>query len=193
MKRQVLSNILKAAVALVGSVTMAGSGHAAVYTYNLRDGISDISRAVDSVMTIDTMAGTGSIIGSSANAAINWSFTGDFTKLTGGKNPNGIFYIYLSKDSTVMYNGTTYNVKYPDQGEVFSIMGLAPGYPSYVQIEWMTALPKIFSDYGKNVASSSTGGVSSVPVPEPGMLGLMALGAVALVWRRRRALAACAG
>lgn len=181
---------LKGLTALVaaGTMAIAAQAHAAVYTYNLTGGAGFTVYGVgtapnqpntDSTLSIDTTAGTGSVIGSAINAA----FTGDFSTFTGGSAPSGMFNISLSPGSTLTYKGSTYTPQAGHQpmlelfGNSINLWAVwtAPGCANCATL----------GDTLKNISSSSTGGT---PVPEPGMVGLMGLGAAALVLRRRRGL-----
>lgn len=184
MKQRILKSM--AAVVAAGAIAVAGQAQAAVYSYGLTGGAGFTVYGVgtapgqpntDATLTIDTTAGTGSVIGSAINAA----FTGNFSSFTGGAAPTGMFDISLLPSSTLTYKGSTYKPQAGHQPmlELFGTninlwaVWTAPGCGSCATL----------GDVLKNVSSSSTGGTA---VPEPGMIGLMGLGAAALVWRRRR-------
>ena len=186
MGKQFTKGLAKAILAGAAAIVMAGQAHAAVYTYGLTGGAGFTVYGVgtapgqpntDSTLTIDTTAGTGSVIGSAINAA----FTGDFSTFTGGAAPSGMFNINITPTSTLTYQGNTYQVS-PLHQPMLELLGssinlwavwTSPGCSSCATL----------GDTLKNVSSSTTGGTQ---VPEPGMIGLMGLGAAALVWRRRR-------
>lgn len=188
MKKRFLKGMVAAVIAGAGMLAAAGTAQAAVYSYGLTGGegftIFGVGTApnqpnTDGTLKIDTTAGTGSVIGSAINAA----FTGDFSTFTGGPAPSGMFNITLSPTSTLSYLGQTYtpDARHQPMLELFGnsinlwAVWTAPGCVNVATL----------GDTLKNISSSSTGGTS---VPEPGMVGLMGLGAAALVVRRRRAL-----
>jgi hypothetical protein len=174
MKSSALSKLAKTALTLVGAATMASSAHAAVYSYNLTGGSGH--SVGNSVLSIDTTAGTGSVVG----AAINAVFSGDFSTFTGGTAPTGMFNIALTPASTITYNGKTYTPLFTGHQEMLDLFGTSVN----LWATWSTPTSTVtLGDYVKNISSSSTGGTS---VPEPGMLGLMALGVIALGLSRRR-------
>ena len=174
--------ILAAALALAGMASVTPAS-AAVYNYNMSNG---------AVMTIDTTAMTGSMIGTGINATFSGaglaSFAGGFDL------PSFMTNISIDPTSTRTVSGVTYS---PNQNHQQMLeTGAAAGGTNKVNLwsYWGTqACPSCqnpLGDYVVTAVSSSTGGTS---VPEPDMLGVMAAGLFGLgLARRRRSAAAVA-
>lgn len=171
---------LLVAASMIAGMASASPSAAAIYTYNLSNG---------GTMTIDTVAMTGSIIASDVNATFSGaglaSFTGGFNIPTFGTN------ISITPGSTRIYGGQTYysNTNHQQMLETGNYPGMAGAGTNKINLwtYWGTAACpscNILGDYTGLVVSSSTGGTA---VPEPGMLGLMAVGLFGIGFARRRA------
>ena len=107
---------LLAAAAALAALTTANAASAAIYTYKMANG---------NVLTIDTVAGTGSLIGTQAHM----TFTGDFSAFTGGASPSGSWNISInagSYENTGHQTGT--NVYYGSGGPYYIQSPAAGGH-----------------------------------------------------------------
>lgn len=189
--------ILRMAViaSLATGLLAAAPAHAGIYDYTLSGGPGITTYGVGSApgqgtysadLKIDTTAGTGTLIGD--GGAVNVSFTGNFAGFAGGANPLVTYSVVIDPSSSITYGGHTYG-----------LLNTAPAHVNMIQFqgssinlwaEWTAAgCPScsLLGDTTGNISSSTSSGGTAVP--EPGMVGLMGLGAAALVWRRRKALA----
>ena len=163
-----------AAASLAGLV-LANPASAAVYTYNTSRG---------SVLTIDTVAMTGSMIGADINATFSGAGLATFA---GGFNlPSFMTNIAINPTSWRTVAGVTYipNTNHQQMLET----GAAAGGTNAINLwsYWGTAACPSCNYQGDYVdtALSSSGGTS---VPEPGITGLLALGLLGAAFARRRA------
>jgi len=169
-----IRKFITGAIAL-STLAVATPSSAATYTYNMNNG---------SVMTIDTTAMIGTLIGSNINATFSGAGLATFA---GGFNlPSFMTNISISPTSTRTVSGTTYYANTNHQQMLET--GAAAGGTNVVNLwsYWGTAACpscNYLGDYVVTAVSSSTGGT---PVPEPGMVGLMGLGFASIVFARRR-------
>jgi hypothetical protein len=205
-----ISKFIASSAAMLGLLAGA-SAHAEVFDYTLSggQGLTDygVGTAPGQVpysaqLTVDTTAGTGSLVGD--GGAINVSFTGNFSGFMGGSSPMNMYDIAINPASSIMYQGNSYSLvntgaAHPDMLEFM-------GSSINLWAEWSAAGCNSCSLLGDTIGniSSSSGGMTSsggttssggmtssggTSVPEPGMVGLMGLGMVALMVRRRKAAA----
>lgn len=172
MKRKIMIGVL-AAVAFT-----ANPARASVYSYLMNN---------NSVLSIDTSAGTGSLKGSDINA----TFTGDFTSFAGGFDlPDFMANITIDPNSTRIYRGGTYSLAPGHQPMLKTGSFAYTNAPANAVNLWATwsnpgcANCSPLGDYGVTAVSSSTSS-GGAAVPEPGMIGLFGLGLVGLVLGRR--------
>jgi hypothetical protein len=92
-----------------------------------------------------------------------------------------MFDIAITPASSLSYLGNTYRVASGHQ-PMLELFGDNINLWAVWNVPGCHNCP-VLGDVLKNVSSSSTGGTQ---VPEPGMIGLLGIGAAALVWRRRR-------
>jgi PEP-CTERM motif len=158
-------------IAAAMAALAASPASAAIYTYTQSNGDK-------LVINSDTKSGT------MTGTKINVSFTSDdFANFTGGAKPS--FSATLSSlDGTRLVNGTwlTDNPKdatttHP-QKLIFS--------PTDVNLWAWWGNPIKAGDYITHYGSYTASSSGGTQVPAPGMVGLFALGAAGLVYRRRR-------
>ncbi len=173
----IVSRTLWMSAAAICALAAASSAHAGVYQYS-ETGVGNTNGAKTAELTVDTTAGTGSLIGS----GLNISFTGDFSGFTGGAAPSSMYSITIASTSSIT-----------DNGHVYTLVDPATVHPDMLKFQgstinlWATWQSPGYSNLGDTVgtiSSSSTGGTA---VPEPGMVGLMGLGVLGLAFRRRLA------
>lgn len=176
--------------AAICAVAASSSAYADVYSYTESGGtglsIADVGAAPGqapyaATLTVDTSAGTGSLVGNDVNV----SFSGDFSGFTGGSSPSNMYNISILPGSSVTYQGNSYSETGGHQ-DMLTFLGTSIN----LWARWQSAsCPScaILGDTVGNISSSSTSGGTSVP--EPGMVGLMGLGVMALAFRRRFAAA----
>lgn len=170
------------------SVTNA---NATIYTYTLSGGTGlafiNSGKAPNQAtfagtLVVDTRRGTGTFTGGGVDA----SFTGDFSRFVGGARPTAMFDINISSSSSITYANKTYRVINAHQPmldfettavNLWAVWAVS-GCPSCAQLG-----DTVVNISGYSVSDEDT------PVPEPGVVGLVGLGAAAL-WLRRRKLAA---
>ncbi len=133
-------------------------------------------------LTVDTATGNGSLVGNDVNV----SFNGNFSGFTGGAMPMDMYNVTILPGSTISYQGNTYTLDQTGHQDMVTFLGtsinlwgewLAPSCPSC----------QMLGDVVGNISSSTSSGGTAVP--EPGMIGLMGLGVIGLVFRRRIATA----
>lgn len=143
-------------------------------------------------LQVNTTTGTGTFTGD--GGAINIAFTGNFAGFMGGASPMSMYNIAIDPSSSINFGGHTYSLINPDAShpDMLEMEG------SYIKLwaEWSApgcASCQILGDINGGISSSS-GGTSSggTAVPEPGMVGLMGLGVVAMMLRRRKTAVAFA-
>jgi hypothetical protein len=153
------------------SMAAAAPASATIFEYTFNDG---------DVLTIDSDTGTGSWVGDDINATFT---SDDFANFEGGANPSFMTTL-TSIDGTRIINGQTVGLQ------------SNPSHPEKLKTKhngskWnLWALwgdPVVGGDYVRKIT-----GYSETEVPAPGMLGLfgLALAALGLGWRRRKANAA---
>lgn len=189
MKR--ISRTALASLATLALLTIGGTAHADVYTYTESGspglqtygvGAAPGQVPFNATLTVDTAAGTGSLVGDSG--AINIDFTGNFAGFMGGATPMNMYNISIDPASSISLSGHNY---------VFDAAG---GHQPMLEFLGKTinlwavwnapgcASCSLLGDTVSNITSSSTGGTA---VPEPGVAGLIGLGVLALAFRRRQA------
>ena len=165
------------ALAIAQTIGFADVARADIYTYGLSAGGAGGQAAT---LTIDTVAGTGSVIGGAINAA----FTGNFSSFSGGTAPSGMFNIAMPATSTITSGGQTFYANATHQ-QMLDVYASSINLWSY----WgSAACPSCSSQGDQNfgLSGSYTHTPAGTSVPEPGMFGLMGLGVAALAFRRRR-------
>ena len=98
-----------------------------------------------------------------------------------------MYNISVLPGSAITYQGNSYGLYSAGHQEMLKFMGSSIN----LWAEWQSAscpACAILGDTVGNISSSSTSGGTAVP--EPGMVGLMGLGVMALAFRRRIAAAA---
>ena len=165
---------LMAAMGLAAAIA-ATPASAAIYEYTMTNG---------DVLTIDTDTSSATFEGNRINASMTSS---DFATFTGGAMP--IFSFVLdSLDGTRLINGAwvTDNPLYVDTTHPQKLISYGPGRNGRVNLWAWWGDPIIGGDYITYIESYNA------QVPEPGALGLVALGlgGMAFARRRRKKLAA---
>jgi hypothetical protein len=151
-------------LASIIAASLTTPAFAAVYTYTLTN---------NDVLTVNTSANSGTLIGSQINAA----FTGGLSAFTGGPTPS---YMALldTLTGTRVINGVSLSVSPPNlnhpQKLIFS--GTSINLWSY----WGN--PVQGGDYVVGIK----GYTPPAPVPEPAMMGLFALASGGLLFARSR-------
>ena len=148
-------------------------------------------------LQINTTTGTGTFTGD--GGAIKIAFTGNFAGFMGGASPMNMYSIAIDPSSTISFGGHTYSLVNPDSShpDMLEFEG------SYIKLwaEWSApgcASCQTLGDINGGISSSSggttSGGTTSggTAVPEPGMVGLIGLGVVAMMLRRRKTAVAFA-
>ena len=186
--------ILWGSAAAVCAVAASSSAFADVYSYTESGGsgltIANVGVApgqapFGATLSLNTATGTGSLVGND----VNINFTGNFAGFTGGASPMGMYNIAIQPGSAITYNGNSYGLDTTGHQDMLKFMGSSIN----LWAEWQSAscpACAILGDTVGNISSSSTSGGTAVP--EPGMVGLMGLGVMALAFRRRIAAVAAA-
>ncbi len=170
------------------AVAVAAPAQATIYDYTMA-GNSGLTIANVGVLPgqppftgnllIDTAAGTGTLTGD--NGAININFTGNFAGFMGGAAPMNMYNVVINPASSITVGGHTYSLVAPasTHPDMVEFMG------SYINLwaEWSSPGCSTCKILGDTIGNITGGGT---PVPEPGMVGLMALGVAGLAWQRRR-------
>ena len=189
-----LYRILWGSAAAVCAVAASSSAYADVYTYTESGGSGLTTFGVgpapgqgpfNATLTVDTAAGTGSLVGSDVNV----DFSGNFAGFMGGASPMDMYNISILPGSSLSYQGNSYTLDPAGHQPMLEFLGSSIN----LWAEWLSpSCPgcAALGDTVGNITSSSTSGGTSVP--EPGMVGLMGLGVVALAFRRRIAAVAAA-
>ena len=171
--------ILKQATFAAGlmAAAMATPASAAIYEYTMTDG---------SVLAINTDTSSATFSGNTINTTMTSS---SFASFTGGAMP--VFSFVLdSLDGTRLINGrwVTDNPLFADTTHPQKLISYGSGSGGRVNLWAWWGDPIIGGDYITYIASYRA------DVPEPGALGLMALGlgGVAIARRRRRKTKAAA-
>ena len=180
-----IKKIIAGAVAF-SALTMAMPASASIYTLNMDNG---------STVSVDTAKMVGSWIGAGINATFSGAGLANFTTAVPEGSaglPSADYVIKLDSTSTFQgANGTTY---FPTNvHEQHFKTGVASGLGAFSVLLWSWWGPAgcttctDIGDYTGRAASwsvaTSSGGTD---VPEPGMIGLMGLGALGLAFARRR-------
>ncbi len=166
-----MTKLFKTAAIGVAAASMAVAAPASATIFEYTFGNGD-------VLTIDNEAGTGTWVGDNIDA----SFTGDFSGFEGGETPSFMTTL-TSMDGTRTINGNTVGLQSD------------PRHPEMLKTRdggsrwnlWATwGDPVVGGDYVRSIT-----GYTATEVPAPGMLGLfgLALAALGLGWRRRKAAA----
>lgn len=186
-----LSRTLWASAAAICALAAASNAHADVYQYTETGGpgltIANVGVApgqgtLNGTLTVDTAAGTGSLVGTAGNGnSFDINFTGHFGSFTGGASPLSSFMIMIQPGSDIVYGGKTYSLvdtgaSHPD------MLNFETGKAIRLWAEWQDTGCASCKVLGDLVGTISSGGT---PVPEPGMVGLMGLGVLGLAFRRR--------
>jgi hypothetical protein len=163
--------ILKKATLAAGlmAATMAAPASAAIYEYTMTNG---------SVLTIDTDTSSATFKGNRIDATMTSS---SFASFTGGALP--VFSFVLdSLDGTRLINGqwVTDNPLYADTTHPQKLISYGAGSGGKVNLWAWWGDPIIGGDYITYISSYRA------DVPEPGALGLMALGLGGVAFARRR-------
>lgn len=203
MKKKIITSLI--------AMGIASSANAAIFTYEV-EGNHDHSRGSGpTTLIINTDTGQGSIKGGNIDA----TFTGDFGAFTGGETPASSMFQISNLQGTRIVDGKTLQVTNPDLsshpyklildgtgginlwatwGENNSYGGYGDyiattiGYTPPVQIYPSTSSGGLSSTGG--TTHGSPGGTSpnggGTDVPAPGALLLFGLGALGLVYSKRR-------
>jgi len=189
-----LYRILLRSAAAFCAVAASSNAYADVYTYTENGGegltIANVGIAPNqgpfsATLQVDTATGTGSLVGND----VNIDFTGNFAGFTGGASPTSMYNISILPGSSISYQGNNYTLDPNGHQDMLKFMGSSIN----LWAEWQSATCPacaILGDTVGNISSSSSSGGTAVP--EPGMVGLMGLGVMALAFRRRIAAAVAA-
>lgn len=182
--KTVVKNWVKS-LGIAAAVTVAASpAQASVYSYTVTGGqgltFHNVGTAspqpnTDGTLIIDTDNNFGQFNIGDAGIV---TFTGDFSSFTGGSAPHGMFDINVAL-SQLNYFGTIYKVDGGHQ-PMLELFGNSMNFWA-VWTAPNCALCAPLGDILKDITGSS-----STDVPEPGMVGLLGLGAAAVAFRRRR-------
>ena len=162
-----MKNLKKACLAVaVAAATVAVPASAAIFEYTMTNG---------DVLSIDTDTSSATFTGATINATMTSAAFADFT---GGENPSFMF-VLDSLDGTRLINGqqVTDNPRFIDttHPQLLKTIG-----NDRVNLWAWWGNPITGGDYVRTIQSYSA------QVPEPGALGLMALGLGGMAFARRR-------
>lgn len=193
--KKIISKSILVAIALGASST----AYATVHSYSLNNG---------SNLTINSLTGQGSIVGSDINA----TFTGDFSGFTGGENPSSISIPIDNLHGTRVVHGRTipatdesvadhpYSLNFSGNGDLnlWARWGGGNQYGDYIATPTGYTPPVTGSSTSTGGLTStggtngSTGGTApggpggGTDVPAPGALLILGLGAAGLAFGSRR-------
>lgn len=162
-----MKTLKKACIAAgLAIATIAAPASAAIFEYTMTNG---------DILTIDTDTSSATFVGDKINASMT---SASFASFTGGATPSFSF-ILDSLDGTRLINGqqVTDNPLYADTTHPQVLKTMSGGR---VNLWAWWGDPIIGGDYVKTIKSYSA------QVPEPGALGLMALGLGGMAFARRR-------
>ena len=172
-----MANFFKTAAIALAATTMAAAAPASatIFEYTFNDG---------DVLTIDSDAGTGTWVGDDINASFE---SPDLQGFQGGETPS-LSATLTSITGSRLINGSFQDVS-SDPRHPEMLIATGDGSRFNLWANWGD--PIVGGDYVRQITGFSVNPGGSTDVPAPGMLGLfgLALAALGLGWRRRKAAA----